>query len=210
MISAQQAILEYAQSRGILRSRDLESKGLSRVELARLVRAGKLTCLSRGLYTLPDRDVTEHSTLAEVAIKIPKSIFCLMTALYLHQLTTQSPHEVWIALASNARRPGMDYPPLKVVRFSEETLEYGVENKVIDSVVSIAVTSIEKTIADCFKFRSKVGLDVAIESLHEAWRDKRINMDELWRCAVICRVSNVMRPYLDSLPKLEKKLAKQG
>jgi len=199
-MNSEAAILELARSKGILRSCDLEPQGLSRAELARLVRSGKMIYLSRGLYTLPDKDVTEHSTLAEVAIKIPKSIFCLMTALYLHQLTTQSPHEIWIALANNARKPRMDYPPLKVMRFSEETLGYGVETRVIDGVVRIMITSLEKTIADCFKFRSTVGLDVAIEALHEAWRDKRINMDELWRCAVICRVSNVMRPYLESLP----------
>jgi len=200
MMNSEAAILELARSKGILRSCDLEPQGLSRVELARLVRSGKMIYLSRGLYALPDKDVTEHSTLAEVAIKIPKSIFCLMTALYLHQLTTQSPHEIWIALASNARKPRMDYPPLKVIRFSEEALSYGVETRVIEGVVRIMVTSLEKTIADCFKFRSTVGLDVAIEALHEAWRNKRINMDELWRCAVICRVSNVMRPYLESLP----------
>lgn len=199
-MSSQEAILEYARSKGILRSRDLASKGLSRVELARLVRSGKMTWLSRGLYALPDKEVTEHSTLAEVAIKHPKSIFCLMTALHLHQLTTQSPNEIWIAIPNNARKPKMDYPPLRVIRFSEETLNYGVDPKMIDGVVSILVTSVEKTIADCFKFRNKVGLDVALEALHEAWRDKRINMDELWRCAVICRVSNVIRPYLESLP----------
>jgi predicted transcriptional regulator of viral defense system len=200
MMNSHKAILQLARTQGILRSCDLEPQGLSRVELARMVRSGEMVCLSRGLYALPEKDVTEHSTLAEVAIKIPRSIFCLITALHLHQLTTQSPHEVWIALPNNARKPRMHYPPLNITRFSEETLNYGFETKVIDGVVNVAVTTIEKTIADCFKFRSKVGLDVAIEALHEAWRDKRINMDELWHCAVICRVSNVMRPYLESLP----------
>ena len=199
MTSAQQAILELAQNRGILRSRDLIAKGLSRVALSRLVQSGQMVCLSRGLYALPNREVSEYSTLAEVAIKFPQSIFCLMTALQIHELTTQSPHEVWIAVDNKAHKPSMTYPPLKVMRFSGEALTWGVETKVIDDVVHISVTSIEKTIADCFKFRNKIGLDVAIEALHQAWRERRINMDELWRCAVICRVANVMRPYLVGL-----------
>ena len=155
--------------------------------------------LSRGLYTLPNRIVTEHSTLAEVAIKFPHSIFCLLTALQIHGLTTQSPHQVWLAVDVKARAPHMQYPPLKVVRFSGEALESGVQTKVIDEVVSICVTDIEKTIVDCFKYRNKIGIDIAIEALHEAWRSKRMSMDQVWEYAKICRVNNVMRPYLESL-----------
>lgn len=193
------AIFQLARERGILRSRDLAAKGLSRNSLARLVKANQMICLSRGLYVLPDKDLTEQSTLVEVAVKFPQSFFCLLTALQLHGLTTQTPSEVWLAVANYAREPKMDYPPLRVIRATGEVLEYGVDSMLIDGVVTVRVTSIERAIADCFKFRNKVGLDVAIEALQEAWRSKRLSMDELWRCAQVCRVSNVMRPYLESL-----------
>jgi predicted transcriptional regulator of viral defense system len=199
MQSSKENILVMAAQKGIFRARDLANLNLPRGELAKLVDEGRLLQLSRGLYTLPDRVVTEHSTLAEVAIKFPRSIFCLLTALQIHGLTTQSPHQVWLAVDVKARAPQMQYPPLKVVRFSGEALETGVQTKVIDEVVSICVTDIEKTIVDCFKYRNKIGIDIAIEALHEAWRSKRMSMDQVWEYAKICRVNNVMRPYLESL-----------
>jgi predicted transcriptional regulator of viral defense system len=143
--------------------------------------------------------VTEQGTLAEVAIKYPNSVFCLLTALQIHELTTQSPHQIWLAIDAKARVPQMDYPPLKVVRFSREALEAGAEIVRMDGVVSGLVTSVEKTIVDCFKYRNKIGLDIAIEALQEAWRSKRMSMDKIWEFAKICRVTNVMRPYLESL-----------
>jgi len=199
MNSTKQTILDLTRQKGILRARDLGEQKLSRVVLSRLVNDGMLLKLSRGLYCLPERVVTEQSTLAEVAIKYPNSVFCLLTALQIHELTTQIPHQVWLAIDIKARVPQMDYPPLKVMRFSGEALMSGVEDKVLDGVVHISTTCIEKTIVDCFKFRNKIGLDVAIEALHEAWRDKRISMDRIWEFAKICRVTNVIRPYLESL-----------
>jgi predicted transcriptional regulator of viral defense system len=199
MQSTKETILDLARQKGILRARDLDGQKLSRVLLSRLVGEGRLLQLSRGLYSLPDRVVTEQGTLAEVAIKYPNSVFCLLTALQIHELTTQSPHQVWLAIDAKARAPQMDYPPLKVVRFSREALEAGAESVMMDGVVSILVTSIEKTIVDCFKYRNKIGLDIAIEALQEAWRSKRMSMDKIWEFAKICRVTNVMRPYLESL-----------
>jgi len=199
MNHSQQSILNLARQRGILRSRDLAAFELPRVGLGQLVQAGELTRIRRGSYVLAERDFTENSTFAEVAVQYPKAVFCLMSALLIHGLTTQSPHQVWIAIPNKARTPNMKYPPLKVVRFSEDTLHHGIEFKVIDGVIQIPVTTVEKTIADCFKYRNKIGLDVAIEALQEAWRSRRVTMDQLWKSAQLCRVSNVMRPYLESL-----------
>ena len=198
MATSHQNILDLAAERGLIRPRDLTERGLPTVALTRLVRQGRLQRVGRGLYALPDRPVSEHNALAEVARKHPQAIVCLLSALRIHDLTTQSPFEVWLAIPNKARAPKMDYPPLRIVRFSGAALTRGVEDHVIDGV-PVRVTSVARTVADCFKFRNKIGLDVALESLQEAWRAKRASMDELWRYATLCRVANVMRPYMESL-----------
>ena len=199
MADSYQNILDLAAERSLIRPRDLTERGLPTVALTRLVRQGRLQRVGRGLYALPDRPVSEHNTLAEVARKHPQAIVCLLSALRFHDLTTQSPFEVWLAIPNKARAPKMDYPPLRIVRFSGEALTVGVEDHVIDGV-PVRVTSVARTVADCFKFRNKIGLDVALEALQEAWRAKRVSMDELWQYAKLCRVTNVMRPYMESLP----------
>ncbi|HAC33941.1 MAG TPA: transcriptional regulator [Gammaproteobacteria bacterium] len=199
MASSHQNILDLAAERGLIRPRDLTERGLPTVALTRLVRQGRLQRVGRGLYALPDRPVSEHNALAEVAHKHPQAIVCLLSALRFHDLTTQSPFEVWLAIPNKARAPKMDYPPLRIVRFSGEALNVGVEDHVIDGV-PVRVTSVARTVADCFKFRNKIGLDVALEALQEAWRAKRVSMDKLWQYATLCRVTNVMRPYMESLP----------
>lgn len=198
MANSHQAILDLAAERGLIRPRDLTERGLPTVALTRLMRQGRLQRVGRGLYALPDRPVSEHNALAEVARKHPRDIVCLLSALRFHDLTTQSPFEVWLAIPNKARAPKMHYPPLRIVRFSGEALTVGVENHIIDGV-PVRVTSVARTVADCFKFRNKIGLDVALEALQEAWRAKRVSMDELWRYATLCRVANVMRPYMESL-----------
>ena len=199
MDSSRQTILNLAARNGLIRPRDLDALGLHSVALTRLVRQGLLIRVARGLYARPDRAVSEHGTLAEVARKQPQVIVCLLSALRVHELTTQSPFEVWLAIPNKARAPKMEYPPLRIVRFSGAALTDGVEEHVIDGV-TVRVTTVARTVADCFKFRNKIGLDVAIEALQEAWRAKRVSMDELWRYAILCRVANVMRPYMESLP----------
>lgn len=191
-------ILDLACRQGLLRPCDVEARGFSRMTLSTLARQGKLTRLSRGLYALPDRPVSEHATLAEVTSKHPNVLVCLLSALQFHGLTTQSPFEVWVAIANKARPPKMDYPPLRIVRFSGDALIEGVEEHLVDGV-AVQVTSVAKTVADCFKYRNKIGLDVALEALREAWNAKRVKMDDLWHCAQVCRVANVMRPYLETL-----------
>ena len=122
----------------------------------------------------------------------------MLTALRVHELTTQSPHEVWIAIGNKDHPPRLSYPRLRTLRFSPASLEAGIETHTIDGT-PIRVTSVAKTVADCFKFRSKVGLEVALEALREVRRTRRASVDELWRCARVDRVVNVMRPYLEAL-----------
>lgn len=198
MESSHQTILDLAAQRGLIRPRDLSQRGLPSIALTRLVRQGLLTRVGRGLYACPDRKVSEHGTLAEVASKHPQAIVCLLSALRVHDLTTQSPFEVWLAIPNKARAPKMDYPPVRIMRFSGSLLSDGVEEHQIDGV-TVRVTNVARTVADCFKFRNKIGLDVAMEALQEAWLAKRLSMDELWRYATLCRVANVMRPYMESL-----------
>ena len=191
-------VLDLVQRHGLIRPRDVEAHGFSRMALSALERQGKLTRLSRGLYALPDRPISEHTTLVEVASKHPDVLICLLSALRFHELTTQSPFEVWIAIPNKARAPKMDYPPLRIVRFSGDALTEGVETHTVEGV-KVRVTSVAKTVVDCFKFRNKIGLDVALEALRDAWNTKRVTMDDLWHYAKICRMINVMRPYLETL-----------
>jgi len=195
-------ILQLARDLGVLRARDLAQHGIAREYLTRLVRAGLLERTGRGIYILPDTDLTEHHSLAEAAKRFPAGIVCLLSALRFHDLTTQAPFEVWLALPPSARAPRAGWPPLRVVRFSGSALTEGVEEHVIERA-RVRVYSPAKTVADCFKYRNKIGLDVALEALRETWRARRATMDELWRYAEVCRVTTVMRPYLESLITLE-------
>jgi len=191
-------VLEAVKQAGVLRPRDLDRYGIAREYLGRLERAGKLQRIGRGLYALPDAHPTEHRDLAAVAKRVPDGVICLLSALRFHELTTQAPHQVWLAIDRKARRPRMDHPPLRIVRFSGAALHEGIEEHVLEGVRA-RVFSPAKTVADCFKYRHKIGLDVAIEALREGHRSQRFSMDELWRYAGICRVRNVMRPYLEAL-----------
>ena len=189
---------ELVRARGLLRPHDLAPLGIPRIALTRAVRRGQLERVGRGLYGLVGRPVSAHGTLAEVARRVPKGVVCLLSALRFRELTTQAPFEVWLAIDNKAAAPKLDYPPLRLVRFSGATLVEGVEEHVVDGV-TVHVTSVAKTVADCFKFRNKIGIDVALEALREAWDARRMNSDDLWRYAKVDRVANVMLPYLESL-----------
>lgn len=198
MDTTAERLIKLARSKGLIRPRDLAALEIPRVSLTRAVRSGQLERVGRGLYGLPGREVSAHGSLAEVARRVPKGVVCLLSALRFHGLSTQAPFEVWLAIENKALAPKLDYPPLRIVRFSGAAFTEGVEEHVVDGVV-VRVTGIAKTVADCFKYRNKIGLDVALEGLREAWHEKRMNSDEIWRYAKVCRVANVMRPYLDSL-----------
>jgi predicted transcriptional regulator of viral defense system len=191
-------LIELVRSRGLLRSGDLAPLGIPRISLTRAVRRGQLERVGRGIYGLPGREVSAHGSLAEVACRVPKGVVCLLSALRFHGLTTQAPFEVWLAIENKALAPKLDYPQLRLVRFSGAALTEGVEDHVVDGV-TVRVTGVAKTVADCFKYRNKIGLDVALEALRDAWHEKRMTSDDLWHYAKVCRVANVMRPYLDSL-----------
>lgn len=190
--------MAIAHRQPLTRAADFAAAGIPAAVLTRLVRAGKLRRPSRGLYALPDTPLSENETLAQVASRAPAVVFCLLTALHLHQVTTQNPAEVWLAIPRKARPPRIDWPPLRVIHLSDDVFGTGIETRLVDGV-PLRVYSLARTVADCFKFRSKVGLDVALEALRDALRSKRITMDELWGEARTCRVENVMRPYLESL-----------
>jgi predicted transcriptional regulator of viral defense system len=191
-------ILELARQKGIIRPRDVEANGIPREYLIRLYREGDITRIRRGLYALPDSLTSESVTLAEVAKQVPHAVVCLISALQFHNLTTQISHRIWIAIEKRKWKPGFDDPPLEVVRFSTHPFNFGVVEHEIDHVL-VKVYSPAKTVADCFKFRNKIGLDVAMEALRETWRNKKATMDELWDAAKVCRVANVMRPYLEAV-----------
>jgi len=191
-------VLELAREQGVLRARDLASHGIPREYLVRLVQQGLLVRQSRGLYTLADQPMSPHHTLAQVAARVPDAVICLLSALSYHDLTTQQPFQVWLALPEKSRRPKLEYPPLRVCLFSQSAFRAGVEAHDIEGR-QVKIYSPAKTVADCFKYRNKIGLDVALEALQDAWRKKRVSMHELEKYAEICRVSRVMRPYLEAL-----------
>jgi predicted transcriptional regulator of viral defense system len=182
----------------ILRPRDLDTHGIPREYLIRLFRKGLVNRVGRGLYTPLHADVSEHYNFAEACKKIPAGVICLFSALRFHSLTTQAPSEVWIAIDGKARHPRESGLPIRVVRFSGDALHAGIEEHIIEGV-KVRVYNPAKTVADCFKYRNKIGLDVALEALKESWRERRCTMDQLWYYAKICRVANIMRPYLESL-----------
>lgn len=198
MDTAADKLLALVRTQGLVRPNALAAHGIPRVALTRAVRRGQLERVGRGLYGLATRTVSAHGTLAEVAQRVPKGVVCLLSALRFHGLTTQAPFEVWLAIDNKAAAPRLDYPPLRLVRFSGAALTEGIEEHVVDGV-RVRVTSVAKTVADCFKYRNKIGLDVALEALREAWNSKRMSSDEIWHYAGIDRMAKVMRPYLESL-----------
>lgn len=196
--SGTQKVLDLMRRTGVLRPRDLDHLGIPREYLVRLLRRGQVRRVGRGLYTLPGAVVTEHQSLVEACKLVPHGVVCLLSALRFHGLTTQTPSEVWMAIGPKAWRPSPENVSLHIVRFSGPALTGGVEEHRIQGV-TVRVYSAAKTVADCFKFRNKIGLDVALEALRDYRRTHRTGLDELWRFARICRVTRVMRPYLEAL-----------
>lgn len=196
-MSRQQQILELGREKGIIRAEDVEAVGISRNYLYRMHKEGLLEKIAVGLYTLPEAPVTENSSLAEVAKRLPHSVVCLLSALSYHEITTQIPHEIWLTIPRGSWRPNVEYPPLNLTYVSGPAYSFGIQEHVINGV-AVKIYSPAKTVADCFKFRTKVGLDVAIEALREAWRSRKVTMDDLVEAAGVDRVSKIMRPYLEA------------
>ena len=191
-------ILELARRRRLLSAADLREHGWSPQLLLKLHRTGRLQRVTRGLYSLPDREMTEHQSLVEVCRRVPKAVICLLSALQFHEIGTQLPHEVWIALPEATQTPAVDYPSLRIVRLRGDAYSEGIET-LIEHGSTIHVYNLAKTVTDCFKFRHKIGLDVALEALKDAWRQRKLNIDEVTHYAKINRVARVMQPYLETV-----------
>ncbi|MDD3927049.1 MAG: type IV toxin-antitoxin system AbiEi family antitoxin domain-containing protein [bacterium] len=194
----QTLILLALRNRGIIRTRDLTALGVSREYVRQLALCGVLERTGRGLYRLPDSDMTEFHSMVEASQRVPRGTICLLSALRYHRITTQAPFEVWMAIGSKVRQPHVPDIPLRFVRSSGDSFTEGIEINQIEGL-PVSIYSLEKTVVDCFKYRNKIGMDVALEALRESLRSRRIDIDELWRCAKICRVANIMRPYLEAI-----------
>ncbi len=193
-----QQLVRLARKRKLLRARDAAALGLPTIALTRLVQSGELERVARGLYAIPDAAASEHRSLAEVASRARKGVICLLSALRFHEIGTQAPFEVWLAIANNAAAPSIDNPAVRVVRMSDVALTEGVQRKRIDGV-DVPIFSAARTVVDCFKFRNKFGLDVALEALRDGWSERKFTIDELGRHATRQRMANVMRPYVEAI-----------
>jgi predicted transcriptional regulator of viral defense system len=191
-------VLEIVRKKGVIRPRDLEKRGLHGEYLWQLYKRGLLDRVGRGLYIIKDSDHGAHQTLAEACKRVPHGVICLLSSLQYHGMTTQAPFAIWMAIDRKAWTPRIDRPVIRFVRFSGQALNSGVEEHKVEGV-TVRVYSPAKTVADCFKYRNKIGLDVALEALRDCLRENKCNADELWRYGKICRVANVMRPYLETL-----------
>ena len=196
--NSENAILKMAHETGVVRAREIRKAGLHPEYLRKLCKSGKLIRTGRGLYVLADGDFTEHHSLTEASKRVPHGIICLLSALSYHEIGTQHPHQIWMAIDRAMRKPKVDYPPIWIFRFSGPSLKEGIEEKKIEGV-SVRVYNPAKTVADCFKYRNKVGIDVAIEALKDCWRSQRCTIDELVHYARICRVRNIMQPYMEAI-----------
>jgi predicted transcriptional regulator of viral defense system len=194
----EQQVLRLARARTLLRARDVTQQGLPTIALTRLVQAGKLERVARGLYGLPGAEISEHRSLAEVSARVPRAVVCLLSALRVHEIGTQAPFEVWIAIPQYMVTPRLDQPAIRVVRMGDVALAEGVERLHIDGV-EVPVFNAARTVVDCFRFRNKIGLDVALEALRDGWSQRKFTLDDLWRHATRGRVANVMRPYIEAI-----------
>ena len=191
-------VLTLAKSQGAIRARDLESIGVPREIRSRLVEQGRLVRVARGLYRHPDAKVTAHHTLVEAAQRIPSAVVNLLSALAFHALSDEVPHALWLALPRNARTPKLAYPSLEITWSTPRLLEVGVEAHTIERV-TVRVTGPARTVVDAFKYRRRVGAEVAVAALRDYLRIHRSGRDELWSIAGECRVQSVIRPYLEAL-----------
>jgi len=190
-------VMELVREIGVVRPCDLKAKGLPQNYLWRLHSCGLLARVGRGLYAMPEGEVTENRSLAEAAKRVPHGVICLLSALRFHRLTTQNPFEVWMTIDRKAWRPRVEHPPMRFFYLSGPPLLEGVEEHKV-SGVTIRVFSAAKTVADCFKFRNKIGIDVAVEALRDYRRKHPKRLEALWRFAEVDRVTRVIRPYLEA------------
>jgi predicted transcriptional regulator of viral defense system len=196
--SARARLLALAKRRGVIAASAVSRAGIHSQYLTRLVAEGVLERMARGRYRLASRPIGEHHALLVAAQAVPEGVICLLSALQFHGIGTQLPPDVWIAVERGTRVPKRPQLPLRVVRFSGTSFRHGIETHTIEGE-KLRIYSVAKTLADLFKFRNRIGLDVAIEALREAWRERRFTVEELDRAAEACRVAQVMRPYVETV-----------
>lgn len=189
---------DLLRRRGLVRMRDLRGAGVGAETIARLVREGVVMRVARGLYQLADAMPDPRRTFAEASALVPKGVICLTSALQFHELTLQMPSAVWIAIERTGWKPKVEYPPIRFVRFGSQALREGVKRHLIEGI-EVPIFEPAKTIVDCFRYRNKIGLDIAMEGLREGLRSKRATPDQLWEFARSARVWSVMRPYVEAM-----------
>ena len=192
------AALQTAGIGAFFRPRDVDSVGVTYRQLRRLVARGVVEDLGGGLYRLAEVEPTEHESVAMVAAAVPHAVICLMTALRIHEIGTESPHEIWIAIDRKARRPARTPAQVRVVRFSKAMLTYGVVRRPMLGV-PVSITSPARTVVDCFRYRNKFGLDTALEALRDALDQRLTTADEIMRAASVCRARTVLEPYVEAV-----------
>ena len=198
MNKAEHQIITIASKRGTVCTGDLASYGIPREYLSRMMKKGLLQRMARGVYCLPDADITEHHDLVLVSSQVPHGVITLLSALAFHQVGTQNPHEVWLAVKARGYAPKLNYPPVRYHYYSGAAYELGIEVHTIEGI-DVKVYSVAKTVVDCFRLRNKVGLDVALEALKEGWQMKRFTADELLLLAKKCRIASVIQPHFEML-----------
>jgi predicted transcriptional regulator of viral defense system len=194
-----QAVERLAHQQGTVRAHDLVRRGLPTVYLSRLVRKGRFVRHARGVYAAAEREISASHDWELACLRVPNGVLCLLSALRFHHIGTQNPAEVWMAIDVKARRPRPNYPPLRIVRFSGTALTRGIVKTPSLGAGEVRVFDAAKTVADCFKYRNKIGLDVALEALREGWRANKFTLEQLVEAARICRVRRVIQPYLEML-----------
>lgn len=198
MMTHLENLMRVAKTKGLIRARDLAEYGIPRQYLTIACERGLIERLDRGLYSIPNAMQTEHRSLVEVCKLVPHGVICLLSALQYHEMTTQSPFEVWIAIGESSEIPRINVVKLRIARFSVDSLIAGVESHDVNGV-ELRVFSPAKTVADCFKYRNKIGVDVATEALQDYLRKRKGSIDDLTKYGRICRVERVMEPYLEAL-----------
>jgi predicted transcriptional regulator of viral defense system len=198
-MTGKEKVLKVANNKKVFRAGDVDMPARNTHKyIARLVEEGLLERVGYGLYSLANNNFTETQSLLEVAVKVPSGVLCLVSALRFHDLTTQNPFEVWMAIERDGWIPKVETVPVRIFRFAPKVYQAGIEAHTIEGV-EVKVYSAAKTVADCFYYQKTVGLDVAIEALRDAWRKRRATMDELYHFAQVRNIKNVMLPYLNTL-----------
>jgi predicted transcriptional regulator of viral defense system len=199
MKSSYQKVKEiFRNHNGILRTAQAKRLGIHQQTLSRMYHAGLLVKVSRGIYRLPDAPPLGNPDMVTISLRVPEAIICLISALAFHNLTTQIPYKVYIALPRPYKRPHIEYPPIDTVWLNERSYHAGIDEHVLDNV-RVRIYNREKTVADCFKFRNKIGNDVAIEALKDYFRDPNVNVEQLLHFSKINRVTNTIRPYIEAM-----------